>query len=274
MIAIISLLITLSLSMLVTRIAAVALTLTGLSPEVAMFQARSAFTGVGFTTGEAEKVINHPVRRRIIMMLMLVGNIGIAAVIATTIISLLSAQADKANWTFYVTMLAGGIIFLWVFFSSKLITRYISKIIEWALRHWTRLDVSDYVALLHLSKGYVVVEISVNPDDWVSDKTLAELALSREGVLVLGIHRENGHYVGSPNGSIKVLPGDQLSLYGPIERLEEINLRTKGTRGDVAHEQAIHEQDEKLVSEVSEQERHDEEEKVKGPSDKFKDLME
>ena len=44
-----------------TRIATVALQLTGLSKANARFQARSAFTGVGYTTSEAEDTVNHPV---------------------------------------------------------------------------------------------------------------------------------------------------------------------------------------------------------------------
>jgi len=67
MIAIVSLLCVLSLSLFVTRVATVALAHTGLSREAARFQARSAFTGVGFTTSESENVINHPVRRRVVM---------------------------------------------------------------------------------------------------------------------------------------------------------------------------------------------------------------
>ena len=63
MIPVVSLLTVVTLSMVVTRIAAVALVYTGLSHQAARFQARSAFTGVGFTTSEAEHLVNHPVRR-------------------------------------------------------------------------------------------------------------------------------------------------------------------------------------------------------------------
>jgi hypothetical protein len=63
-VGIIALLTVLVLSLLITRVATVALTMTGLSQEAARFQARSAFTGTGFTTKEAEDVVNHPVRRR------------------------------------------------------------------------------------------------------------------------------------------------------------------------------------------------------------------
>ncbi|TWT47604.1 hypothetical protein [Botrimarina hoheduenensis] len=75
MIGVLSLLVALTLSLLITRVAAMALMFTGLSREAAKFQARSAFTGVGYTTQESERTVNHPVRRRIIMALMLMGNI-------------------------------------------------------------------------------------------------------------------------------------------------------------------------------------------------------
>src|SRR5687767_7500660 len=69
------------ISLLITRIASVALTVTGLSRQSARFQARSAFSGVGFTTSEAEDVVNHPVRRRIVMWLMLIGNAGLITIV-------------------------------------------------------------------------------------------------------------------------------------------------------------------------------------------------
>ena len=77
MIAVITLLVGLLLSLVAVRIATIALTLTGVSKPLAQFQARSAFTGCGFATSESEQVVNHPVRRRVIMLLMFVGPAGI-----------------------------------------------------------------------------------------------------------------------------------------------------------------------------------------------------
>jgi len=51
-VGIITFLVLLGLSLVVTRLATIALSLTGLSSEAASFQARSAFTGTGFTTLE------------------------------------------------------------------------------------------------------------------------------------------------------------------------------------------------------------------------------
>lgn len=76
-----------------SRIATIAITYTGLSREAARFQARSALTGSGFTTSESEKVVTHPVRRRIILLLMLLGNAGIVAAISSLILAFLGQQS-------------------------------------------------------------------------------------------------------------------------------------------------------------------------------------
>lgn len=82
MYAIVLLIVVATLSLAITRIASVMLTGTGMASESARFQARSALSGVGFTTTEAERVVTHPVRRRIIMALMLIGNAGLVTAIA------------------------------------------------------------------------------------------------------------------------------------------------------------------------------------------------
>ena len=62
--------------------------LTGLSRDIARFQMRSAFFGVGYTTAEAETIVNHPVRRKIVQMLLVAGAIGISGVVGSSILTL------------------------------------------------------------------------------------------------------------------------------------------------------------------------------------------
>jgi hypothetical protein len=54
LVGIIAFLTVLFLSLTVTKIATVAITYNGLSRQASRFQARSPFTGTGFTTSEAE----------------------------------------------------------------------------------------------------------------------------------------------------------------------------------------------------------------------------
>lgn len=254
MIAIFSLFTVAVLSLLVTRIAAMALMFTGLSHEAARFQARSAFSGVGFTTSESELIMAHPVRRRIIMILMLLGNIGIATVVATVMVSLLST-ATSENWLRNILLFVGGLSLLWIIAVSHFVERNLNRIIAWGLKKWTRLEITDYVAVLHLQNEFAVWEIKVEANDWLAGKTLIEAGLSREGVLILGIQRQSGIYIGAPQGISKIHVGDVLVMYGPMGRLEELDRRQHGGSGDQAHQDAIveHQAELKSQAEVDEQ---------------------
>jgi hypothetical protein len=238
-VGIISLLATLVLSLLVTRVASMALMLTGVSREMARFQARSAFSGCGFTTKESEGLVSHPVRRRIIMLLMLLGNIGVATVAASVMVSIVRANEGSDQIIVAVCVLAGGVFTLVLVARSRRIERQLNKLIAWSLRRFTELDVRDYVAVLQLQNGYAVLELLVGRGDWVVESSLIELKLASEGVLVLGINRPDGSYVGAPTASTVIASGDSLVLYGPISLLEELGKRKKGARGDSAHLEAI-----------------------------------
>ncbi len=243
MIAVISLLITLTLSLLVTRIGSMALMLTGLSAETARFQARSSFTGVGFTTQEAENVVAHPVRRRIIMLLMLLGNLGIAAVVATLMLSMLGSYQSDHGWLHFALLLF-GLVLLVLAANNRHIERRLNRVIARVLKRWADLTVRDHVAILQLEKGYAVSELLVEPQDWLAGKSLLALRLPDEGILVLGVRREDGAYFGTPTADMEIHPGDMLVIYGPIARIEEIDQRRKGRRGEHAHEEAVQQQEE------------------------------
>ena len=245
MIAIFSLLIVATLSLLVTRIAAMALMLTGMSRESARFQARSSFTGSGFTTSESESVVNHPVRRQIIMLLMLMGNVGIATVVATAVLSMIStAKADK--WWWYALFMAGGIATLAAVSMSRKVEFQMNRLITWGLRRWAKLDVTDYVSVLQLDSGYAVSEMKIEPGDWLVGKSLIEAALPKEGVLVLGIRRPDGTYIGAPRARDRITAEDTLILYAASRRLAELDQRTAGYSGERAHSDAIIEHEEQL----------------------------
>lgn len=213
MIAIITLLVILVLSVLITRIAAAALIHTGLSKDSARFQARSAFTGTGFTTKESENVVNHPVRRKILMILIILGSAGIISTISSLILSLISI--DRIGYfSIEIIVFIVGLLVLWGLTESEWIDRKLSILINRALNKFTRLDLKDYYSLLHLSDNYRVSEIKIDEDDWLSNKSLKELKLNKEGILILGIKRKNGEYIGAPRGKIKIHEGDTVTMYG------------------------------------------------------------
>jgi hypothetical protein len=59
LLSVITMLVAITVGLIITRVAAVVLTHTGISRDLARFQARSAYTGVGFTTTESERIVAH-----------------------------------------------------------------------------------------------------------------------------------------------------------------------------------------------------------------------
>lgn len=91
MVAVFSLLLVVSLSLLVVRVGDVAFRMTGLSEEGSYFQALSAFSGAGFTTDEAEAIVSEPARRQIATILIRLGSVGAVTSIATLLLSFVGA---------------------------------------------------------------------------------------------------------------------------------------------------------------------------------------
>lgn len=237
MLAIITVLAALFISLLITRIATIALSVTGLSKESSRFQARSAFTGVGFTTSEAESVVNHPVRRRIVLTLMLLGNAGLVTILASLLISFSRAQDASDAWQ-RIALLFGGLLALLVLARSSYVDRIMSRVITAALARFTSLDVHDYAELLQLTGGFGVVEMQVEESHWVAGRTLGQLDLRHEGVAVLGIERHSEGFVGVPVAGTRVEAGDSLLLYGHRQVLGRLAERRAGPEGDADHKDA------------------------------------
>ena len=235
--AVVLLLIVAFVSLLITRVATVALTTTGMSAPVARFQARSAMSGVGFTTSEAEAVVNHPVRRRIIMGLMLIGNLGLATAIAGLLGGFLRADAGASFMRAVILVI--GLAALYFTSKSPSVDRRLARLIRKFLLRHTDLDIRDYERLLHLSGEYSVKEVAVMPDTWLTNHTLGELRLRDEGVIVLGITRGDGSYLPIPGKETRLCPGDSLVVYGSDSALMGLGRRPIGYRGEAEHERQM-----------------------------------
>lgn len=241
MVAVLTLLVVVAVSVVITRIASTALMHTGLSRASARFQARSAFTGVGFTTSEAERVVNHPVRRRILMLLMLTGNAGLVTAVSSLVLGFVGGRDSALPPLLRGGVLAAGLgLVLWLA-NSAWIDQRLSRVIRWALGKYTRLEIKDYASLLHLASGYRVSEMVVGSDGWMTGRKLRSLDLSSEGVHVLGIQPRSGKYRGILSGETRLHAGDTLVVYGPDDTLRNIEQRTPDVHGQIQHnEAAVH----------------------------------
>lgn len=218
-----SLFVVFALALLVVRTGAIALRMTGLTPDIASFQAASAFSGAGFTTAEAERVVSTPERRRIVKALILLGNLGLVSAITSLVLSFTRANGGGLR---NLVLIVVGITSLVHVARSDWLNRLVTPLIERFLRRTTDLELTDYTQVLGLQRDYRVAEIDVRVDEWLANETPREIGLGEEGVLLLGIRRDDT-YIGAPDADTEIEPGDTVVLYGKEERLRELSTRNE-----------------------------------------------
>ena len=225
-----------AVTVLVNRIATRALMLTGLSEEVARFQSRSALTGTGFATEESERIMHYPARRRIMTLLMLLGNAGLVTAVSTFVLSFVGT-GTAAQLLERSALLLGGLTLLVAAAQSERIDRVLTPLIERALARYTGLDVKD---------DYTVGRVEVQGDSWMAGQTIQELELSKEGVLVLSLDVAGQVTEYAPHSQHEIRPGDSLILYGKQQVVSKLGQRPAGSAGRQAHERACQEHEERL----------------------------
>lgn len=237
MFAITSLLAVVVVALLVTRVATVILVATGMPRQSARFQARSAFTGAGFTTTESEQIVRHPIRRKVVMWLMLLGNAGI---VATASALILGFRHDSVGspWLRILELVAGMMALLYIS-RNAWVDRQLTRGIGYLLRRFTDLPTHDRSALLGLADNTAISELAIEPNDWLAERDLSDLALRDEGMVVLAVRRAEGRWLTAPGGTTTLHPGDTLIVYGPDFELAELDERQIGLAGDRAHAEAV-----------------------------------
>lgn len=174
------------------------------------------------------------------MILMLVGNAGIAAMVASMAGIMFTATSDNSEGfmrgvfipLFY---LFAALVFLWYFSSSKWIDDKLFRFIGKMLTQFTHLDIVDYTGVLEFEKGYRVSEVRIGLEHWLVGRTLAEARVSDEGIQVLAIHREDGLFVPTPTGNTYVRAGDLITIYGLADSIRILSEREKGDEGDAEY---------------------------------------
>jgi len=204
-------------SMLFVRAGAIMLVLTGMRYEQAKFQALSAFTATGFTTREAERVVNHPVRRKIISWLMIGGYAGVAAVIvsATTTLATISSQTlPKA-----ALLLFAGVIIIYLIARYAGLMGLWENFVERMLRRGLFIEFEPVEELLHLADGFGLVKLEVAAESPLLGQSIIKIGSARKGILILGIERSNS-WLPARQMRVPLQPGDQLIIYGHLESMK------------------------------------------------------
>ena len=212
-------LIAIIVSMLIVRAGAIALMMTGMSFDKAKFQALSAFSGTGFTTREAEHVVNNARRRKIISILMVTGNAGIVTVIVAATSSFASSKGMEIGLNILILLTALSL--------TLIIIRHTPIVRHWEQFAQARLarmkifeDDRTVDELLHITEGYGVVRIRLSDSSVFIGKTLSEINAGLTHSFVLGIERDN-EWLPTPRLTRSLRADDSLVIYGKLEDIAE-----------------------------------------------------
>ncbi|BCX46363.1 potassium transporter TrkA [Haloferula helveola] len=201
-------------ALLIVQLGANALALTGMSQAAARFQAASAFFGVGFTTQEAEMVVNHPVRRRIILHLIIAGNVGITSALATLIVTLMNNDPEG---------MAGGVLLLWILgalvgvgllLNVGFVKKPMDSLMRSLLKRLGVVQALDYDVLLRVKQGFSVAEVELIEGHPFIGKALGQSRPGDQGIVILGVYRKDGRFVGAPGRDEVLEEGDLIMVYG------------------------------------------------------------
>ncbi len=205
-------------SYLVIRIGAIALEMTGMDKSRARFQALSAFSGTGFTTQEAEQVVNHPRRRKIIMYLMILGNAGLVSVVATFVLSLKESGIFRPS--LHLIIIAVSLFILYRIASHERLAKKAGERVRQTLfekLHFGRPRVEE---ILRQPRGYGIGSVLIEPGSKLAGVALGASGFGEKNVQVLSIERDEG-LIPFPKPDTVIKPADRLVCYGEFEKIGE-----------------------------------------------------
>lgn len=198
-------------------VGSLALEASGMQRRKARFQALSAMTGTGYTTREAESVVNYPRRRTIVLWLMLLGNTGIIAFLVLLMQTIRSGLIAPSP--LHIGIVVGFFLALILSVRFGIVDKLGNAIIGIAGKTGKRRRETTMVAeeIVHQVGRYAIVRLTVG-EEGIGGIKLRDTGLLKPGTMILAIERES-MALPFPDADQLVLTGDQLLCYGEVEQI-------------------------------------------------------
>ncbi|NKE07491.1 MULTISPECIES: TrkA C-terminal domain-containing protein [Mesobacillus] len=188
---------------------------TGLERKIARFQVISMLTGTGFTTGESELIIDHPVRRRLGAFLILFGAFSLAV-----IISAISNLLTDNFYTMEIAYIAVGLLVLLLTLRAPAVQHLMGGKMKSELKENYELADLPISDVLLMDEEDEVREIVISKDSFFADKTFEEIVEKEDDIILLFIKRGEIN-IRNKAYETKIEPGDKLIVYGNNPQIEE-----------------------------------------------------
>ena len=215
----IPLIIVIFIAYIVIKAGAFALMMTGLDEKKAQFQALSAFTTTGFTTRDAELVVKNEQRRRIIMVLMILGKVGLISVISTLILPF--TQGELYSVPIKLGILALSILLLIKFLPHPKVANWIRKRVAKSLSVRWGVEKETVEEILHITEDYGIAKVTVGENSPLIGVSISTTDFTQKEILILSIEREGSSIV-LPKAEDIIKRGDRLVCYGKLKSIREV----------------------------------------------------
>ncbi|KML39966.1 TrkA C-terminal domain-containing protein [Cytobacillus firmus] len=190
-------------------------TYTGLDKHIARFQVISMLTGTGFTTGESELIIDHPIRRRFGAFLILFGAFSLAV-----IISAISSILSDEFFTAKISIVAAVLIVVIITLKMPKVRHYLSEKLEHELEeHYDFRDLPIREALLTEDNDHVL-DYFIDEKCEFNGKELGDIIGEDEDINVLFIQRGDVK-IRKDRLVTELQEGDHIILYGEEQTIED-----------------------------------------------------
>lgn len=210
--------------LIVIEVITVLFKLTGLSEEKARFQVISLLTDSGFTTKEAELITQHPSRRKLAQILMIVGYVGFLTGISFLVDIIKKSLSYKT-----ITIVIVFFILVYMFFKNKFLLSYFDNFIEKIIlrKQLKTKSPNKMYKLITRAKGYGVFNILIDEQSSLVGVPLKDSNLKPRNIIVLNIDKGN-QFIGFPTRDYVIEKGDNILLYGKVDEVIKIfNINSK-----------------------------------------------
>ena len=200
----------------------IALEATGMERRKARFQALSALTSTGFSTREAESVVNHPRRRLIAGWLMFLGSVGILLfLLIILIIVIVGIKPAKSMSPAFIIALAIPPIALMVLYWIGVLDKLATKIVNWLKRSAYFTAELSSREIIHQAGDYSIARLTIGRKAPEVGSKISNTSLAKHNITILAIERGD-KTLPFPEAKEIVLAGDHLLCYGETDEISRL----------------------------------------------------